>query len=68
VAQGVALPLSAILPTVSKKVPGQVLEVDLRRMPTGAWQYELLVLTNGRRYQVVIVDAKLNQVVQVRSR
>jgi uncharacterized membrane protein YkoI len=64
----VALPLSAILPTVSKKAPGRVLEVDLRQVPTGAWQYELLVLTNDRRYQVVIVDAKLNQILEIRSR
>jgi hypothetical protein len=68
VAQGVALPLRAILPTVSKRAPGQVLEVDLRQSPTGAWQYELLVLTNDRRYQIVIVDAKLNQVTHVRIR
>ena len=68
VAQGRALPLSTVLPTVSKAVAGQVLEVDLRQIGSGAWHYEVLVLTRDRRYQVVVVDAQRNQIVQLRSR
>jgi hypothetical protein len=68
VAQGRALPLSTVLPTVSKAVAGQVLEVDLRQIGSGVWHYEVLVLTRDRRYQVVVVDAQRNQIVQLRSR
>ena len=68
VAQGRALPLSTVLPTVSKAVAGQVLEVDLRQIGSGVWHYEVLVLTRDRRYQVVVVDAQRNQIVQLTSR
>jgi uncharacterized membrane protein YkoI len=63
-----ALPLSAVLPTVFKTVAGQVLEVDLRQVRNGEWQYEFLVLTQDRRYEVVVVDGLRNEVVQVRGR
>lgn len=68
VSQGWALALSTVLPTVSKAVPGQVLEVDLRQSWSGEWRYEFLVLTRDRRYQEVIVDARRNQIIQVRRR
>src|SRR5215218_5156483 len=66
VSQGWALALSTVLPTVSKAVPGQVLEVDLRQSWGGEWRYEFLVLTQDRRYQEVVVDARRNKVLQVR--
>lgn len=68
VSQGSALALSTVLPTVSKAVPGQVLEVDLRQSRSGEWRYEFLVLTRDRRYQEVVVDARRNQIVQIRRR
>jgi hypothetical protein len=68
VSQGWALALSTVLPTVSKAVPGQVLEVDLRQSWGGEWRYEFLVLTQDRRYQEVVVDARRNKVLQVRRR
>jgi len=68
VSQGWALSLTTVLPTVSKAVSGQVLEVDLRQIASGEWHYEFLVLTNDRRYQVVVVDARRNEIIQVRSR
>jgi hypothetical protein len=68
VAQGRALPLSTVLPTVSRAVAGQVLEVDLRPIGSGAWHYEVLVLTRDRHYQIVVVDAQLNRVLQIRRR
>jgi uncharacterized membrane protein YkoI len=60
--------LSTILPTVTKAVPGQVLEVDLRQSWSGEWRYEFLVLTRDRRYQEVVVDARRNRILQIRSR
>ena len=68
VSQGWALALSTVLPTVSKAVPGQVLEVDLRQSWSGEWRYEFLVLTRDRRYQEVVVDARRNQILQIRRR
>jgi uncharacterized membrane protein YkoI len=53
---------------VARAVPGQVLEVDLRQSLGGAWHYQFLVLTQDRRYREVIVDARSNQVVEVRRR
>jgi uncharacterized membrane protein YkoI len=68
VSQGWALALSAVLPTVSRAVPGQVLEVDLRQSWGGEWRYEFLILTRDRRYQEVVVDARNNQILQIRRR
>jgi hypothetical protein len=68
IAKGLALPLSTVLPTVSKVAPGQVLEVDLHQRENGEWHYEFLVLTKERRYYVVVVDARRNQVIQAGSR
>ncbi|MDF2972638.1 MAG: hypothetical protein K0R61_3088, partial [Microvirga sp.] len=53
--------MSTILPTVTKAVPGQVLEVDLRQSWSGEWRYEFLVLSRDRRYQEVVVDARRNR-------
>ncbi len=68
VSQGWALSLSAVLPTVARAVPGKVLEVDLRQSWSGEWRYEFLVLTRDRRYQEVVVDARRNQILQIRRR
>ena len=68
VSQGWALPLSTVLPTVLRNVPGKVLEVDLRQSWTGEWRYEFLILTADRRYREVAVDARRNQIIQIRRR
>jgi hypothetical protein len=68
VSQGWALALSAVLPTVSRAVPGQILEVDLRQSWSGQWRYEFLILTRDRRYQEVVVDARNSQILQIRRR
>ncbi|MBA1158825.1 PepSY domain-containing protein [Microvirga mediterraneensis] len=68
VSQGWALALNAVLPTVSRAVPGKILEVDLRQSWSGQWRYEFLVLTRDRRYQEVVVDARNNQILQIRRR
>ena len=68
VSQGWALALSTVLPMVSRAVPGQVLEVDLRQSWTGEWRYEFLILTRDRRYQEVVVDARNSRILQIRRR
>jgi uncharacterized membrane protein YkoI len=57
-----------VLPTVAKVAPGNVLEVDLRQTWTGEWRYEVLVLSRDRSYQIVVVDARRNQIIDVRRR
>ncbi|MGO4389245.1 PepSY domain-containing protein [Microvirga sp. 2YAF29] len=68
VSHGWALGLGVILPTVTKAVPGQILEVDLRQTWSGAWQYEFLILTRDRHYLEVDVDARANRILQIRRR
>ena len=68
VSQGCALPLSSILPTVLRAVPGQVPEMDLFQSQSGEWQYEFLVLTKDRRYRQFLVDARRNQIVAISPR
>ena len=68
VSQGWALALSTVLPTVVKAVPGRVLQVDLRQSWSGEWRYEFLILTADRRYREVTVDARRNQIIQIRRR
>ena len=66
--QGWVLSLDSILPSVLRAVPGRILEVDLREIRTGEWLYEFLVLTTDGRYREVMVDARRNQILQVRRR
>ncbi|WP_457089124.1 PepSY domain-containing protein [Microvirga sp. P5_D2] len=68
VSHGWALGLGVVLPTVSKAVPGQVLEVDLRQSWSGEWRYEFLILTRERHYLEVVVDARANRILQIRRR
>jgi uncharacterized membrane protein YkoI len=68
VSQGWALSLSTVLPTVIRAVPGQVLQVDLRQTWSGEWRYEFLILTADRRYREVVVDARRNQIIQIKRR
>jgi len=60
--------LSTILPMVMRNVPGQVLQVELRQSLSGEWRYEFLILTTDRRYREVVVDARRNQILQVKRR
>lgn len=68
VSGGDAAPLSAVLPMVLAAVPGRLLDVDLRQSPSGAWLYELVVLTQDRKYREVTVDARSKRILRIRSR
>lgn len=68
VSGGQAEPLSAVLPMVFAAVPGRLLDVDLRQSPSGAWLYELVVLTRDRKYREVTVDARSKRILRIRSR
>jgi uncharacterized membrane protein YkoI len=49
-------------------VPGRLLDVDLRQSSSGAWLYELVVLTHDRKYREVTVDARSKRILRIRSR
>jgi uncharacterized membrane protein YkoI len=68
VSGGQAAPLSAVLPMVFAAVPGRLLDVDLRQSSSGAWLYELVVLTQDRKYREVTVDARSKRILRIRSR
>jgi uncharacterized membrane protein YkoI len=42
--------------------------VDLRQTWSGEWRYEFLILTADRRYREVVVDARRNQIIQIKRR
>jgi len=67
VKSGEIVPLSSVLKTVQKSVPGDVLDVDLSRDVVGTWNYKITVLTPQGYYRDVNVDAGKNNVTSIRS-
>jgi len=66
VSQGKIRPFSEILHAVSAAVPGSVLSVHLRQKPTGAWIYNLVILSPEGRYRQITVDATNSRVLQIK--
>jgi uncharacterized membrane protein YkoI len=64
VKQGRILPLAEIVRSVSGKVPGEVLEVELE-LEHGAYIYELKILRTDGRVQEVEVDATNGKIVDI---
>ena len=67
VRSGEIVPLSSVLKTVEKSVPGDVLNVALSRDVVGTWNYTITVLTPQGYYRDVNVDAGHNNVTSIRS-
>jgi uncharacterized membrane protein YkoI len=63
---GKILPLARILGTVQKRVPGDVIEVDLDHEDRG-WEYDVKVLTANGRVLKVTVDAKTGVVLKIKE-
>lgn len=63
---GKILPLARILATVQKRVPGDVIEVDLDHEARG-WEYDVKVLTANGRLLKVTVDAKTGVVLRIKD-
>ncbi len=61
---GVILPLAEIVATVGKRVPGDVLEVELER-EDGVYVYELKILRKNGRVQEVEADAATGRIVAI---
>ena len=66
VRSGEIVPLSSVLKTVEKSVPGDVLNVDLSHDVVGSWNYKITVLTPQGYYRDVNVDAGSNNVTSIR--
>jgi hypothetical protein len=67
VKKGQIVPLSSILKTVQKSVPGDVLKVALNKDVEGSWNYSITVLTPQGFYRDVDVDAGSNQITQIKG-
>ncbi len=66
VKDGEIVPLSSVLKTVQKSVPGDVLNVALTKDTVGSWNYTITVLTPQGFYRDVSVDAGKNNVTSIR--
>jgi uncharacterized membrane protein YkoI len=66
VKDGEIVPLSSVLKTVQKSVPGDVLNVALAKDTVGSWNYTITVLTPQGFYRDVNVDAGKNNVTSIR--
>jgi uncharacterized membrane protein YkoI len=63
-----AKPLDQVRPTALRSVPGQVIDISFSQIATGTWAYGFLVLTREGAYREVVVDARRNQVIEIRRR
>ncbi|MFM9976277.1 MAG: PepSY domain-containing protein [Beijerinckiaceae bacterium] len=68
VANGWAKTLNQILPTVQKKIAGDILDVRLNKSSNGTWIYNFIILSPDRRYIMVAVDATRNIILEIRGR
>jgi uncharacterized membrane protein YkoI len=68
VSRGWALPLSQIAPTVQRAVPGQILDVTLEQTARDGWVYGFVVLTREGGYRDIVVDARRNEILEIRRR
>jgi uncharacterized membrane protein YkoI len=62
--RGEILPLSQILAIVQRRVPGDVIDVELDRHH-GQWRYEVKVLTSTGRVREVKLNARTGEVQEI---
>lgn len=60
--QGEILPLNHILQIVQRRVPGDVIEVELDRSKKHGWEYEVKVLTSTGRVVGVDINARSGEI------
>jgi hypothetical protein len=65
-ARGIVVPLDSVLKKAADFVPGDVLDVRLKKRPDNPWIYEIRVLSCDGRIRLVVVDATRNAVLEVR--
>jgi uncharacterized membrane protein YkoI len=64
VQEGRILPLAEILADVARKVPGEVLDVELD-LDDGVYVYELEILRPNGKVQEVEVDARRGKIIEI---
>ena len=64
--RGEIVPLARILDVVQKRVPGDVIEVELER-EDGLWEYKVKVLTPTGRVRKLYLDARNGAVLKIKD-
>lgn len=64
--RGEIVPLAQILDVVAKRVPGDVIEVELER-EDGLWEYKVKVLTPTGRVRKLYLDARNGAVLKIKD-
>lgn len=64
--RGEIVPLAQILEVVGKRVPGDVIEVELER-EEGLWEYKVKVLTPTGRVRKLYLDARNAAVLKIKD-
>ncbi len=64
--RGEILPLAQILEVVQRRVPGDVIEVELEREDSG-WEYDVKVLTPTGLVRKVTLNARNGAVVKIKD-
>jgi hypothetical protein len=68
VKNGSVYPLAKVLPLVLGSVDGPVVDVNLQEKSAGLWIYEILVVDSDGLYKEFTIDAKRNELLDVRTR
>ena len=64
--RGEILPLAQILDVAQRRVPGDVIEVELEREDTG-WEYDVKVLTPTGQVRKITLNARNGAVVKIKD-
>lgn len=62
--RGEILPLAQVIDIATRRVPGDVIEVDLDREDDG-WEYEIKVLTPSGRVREVTLNARTGVILEI---
>jgi len=65
--RGAIVPLAQVLDVVAKRVPGDVIEVELEREDDGSWEYDVKVLTPTGLVRKVKLNARTGVVVRIKD-
>ena len=64
--KGLIVPLARVLAVVNRRVPGDVIDVELEHEDTG-WQYKVKVLTPAGKVRKLTLDARTAVVLRVKD-
>ncbi|HRE43598.1 MAG TPA: PepSY domain-containing protein [Terricaulis sp.] len=64
VRRGDILPLAQVIEAATRRVPGEVIEVELDREDDG-WEYEIKVLTPSGRVREITLNARTGAILEI---